>query len=52
MIAQYIEHMAQVDVSIKVKIMIVQIQSQYGYMLTYWKAWTVKQKAIERIYGG
>ena len=52
MIAQYIEPMIRADVSIKVKVVIAEIQSRYGYTPTYWKAWTAKQKAIERIYGG
>ena len=52
MITQYIKPMIQADISIKVKVVIAEIQFQYVYTRTYWKARIVKQKAIERIYGG
>ena len=35
MIAQYIEPMIQADVFIKVKVVIAEIQSRYGYTPTY-----------------
>ena len=51
MIAQHIDPMILANPSFKVKLVIVEIQSRYKYTLTYWEAWTAKQKAIERVYG-
>ena len=51
MIAQHIDPMIRANPSFKVKLVIAEIQSQYGYKRTYWEAWTAKQKAIERVYG-
>ncbi|XP_073222560.1 uncharacterized protein [Cicer arietinum] len=43
-------HVVKVDPSIKVKIIIVEIQVLHNYTVTYRKAWE-KNKAIEQIYG-
>ncbi|XP_073219581.1 uncharacterized protein [Cicer arietinum] len=39
------------DPSIKVKVIIAQIQALYNYTISYRKAWLGKNKAIEQIYG-
>ena len=47
MIAQLIKPMVQANTSIKVKLVIAEIQSQYGYMTTYRKAWMAKQRQLK-----
>ena len=51
-ITQLIEPMVWSDTCIKVKLVIGEIQSQYGYTRTYRKAWMAKEKEIVRVYGG
>ena len=50
-IAECIKPMVESDPSFKIKSVIAEIQSQYGYTTTYRKAWMAKQKAIEKIFG-
>ena len=51
MIAQHIAPLLQKDPSYKVKLLIAAMQSQFGYTISYQKAWATRQKAIERVYG-
>ncbi|XP_027367983.1 uncharacterized protein LOC113873840 [Abrus precatorius] len=50
-IAECIKPMVESDPSFKIKLVIGEIQSRYGYTITYRKAWMEKQKAIEKVYG-
>ena len=50
-IAKCIKPMVESDPSFKIKSVIAEIQSRFGYMTTYRKAWMAKQKAIEKVFG-
>ncbi|RYQ93406.1 hypothetical protein Ahy_B09g099684 [Arachis hypogaea] len=52
MIAEVIKPFVEVDPSLKVKFVIVEVQSKFNYTTSYCKAWLVKQKAIANIFGG
>ncbi|XP_073223351.1 uncharacterized protein [Cicer arietinum] len=51
MICASIMQVMRMDPSIKVKVIIAQIQALYNYTISYRKAWLGKNKAIEQIYG-
>nr|XP_012567480.1 uncharacterized protein LOC105851313 [Cicer arietinum] len=51
MICARIIQVMRMDPSIKVKVIIAQIQALYNYTISYRKAWLGKNKAIEQIYG-
>ncbi|XP_052113839.1 uncharacterized protein LOC127744968 [Arachis duranensis] len=51
-IAEAIKPLVEADPSIKVKSVIVKVQSKFNYTISYRKAWLVKQKAVEKIFGG
>ncbi|RYR41659.1 hypothetical protein Ahy_A08g038069 [Arachis hypogaea] len=51
-IAEAIKPSVEADPSLKVKSVIAEVQSKFNYMISYCKAWLIKQKAIEKIFGG
>ncbi|XP_015970561.1 uncharacterized protein LOC107494042 [Arachis duranensis] len=51
-IAETIKPLVEVDPSIKVKLVIAEVQSKFNYTISYYKAWLAKQKAVESIFGG
>ncbi|XP_025628497.1 uncharacterized protein [Arachis hypogaea] len=51
-IAEAIKPLVEVDPSIKVKLVIAEVQAKFNYTISYRKAWLVKQKAVESIFGG
>ncbi|CAL1413132.1 unnamed protein product [Linum trigynum] len=46
-----IKHLIEKDPDLKVKVIIADIASRYGYMINYKKAWHGKQKALAAVYG-
>ncbi|XP_027348462.1 uncharacterized protein LOC113860033 [Abrus precatorius] len=50
-IAECIKLMVKFDPSFKIKVVIGEIQSRFGYMISYRKTWLAKQKAIEKVFG-
>ncbi|XP_052114167.1 uncharacterized protein LOC127745470 [Arachis duranensis] len=50
--AEAIRPLVEVDPSIKVKSVIVKVQSRFNYTISYRKAWLAKKKAMESIFGG
>ena len=51
MICSCILPLIAADASITVSVLMAEIRSQYGYMVSYTKAWRAMQKAIVRVYG-
>ncbi|RYR18477.1 hypothetical protein Ahy_B03g063100 [Arachis hypogaea] len=51
-IAEAIKPLVEVDPFLKVKSVIAEVQSMFNYTISYRKAWLVKQKTIEKIFGG
>ncbi|XP_025637995.1 uncharacterized protein [Arachis hypogaea] len=51
-VAEAIKPLVEVDPSLKVKSVIVEVQSKFNYTISYRKAWLAKQKAVESIFGG
>ncbi|QHO04588.1 uncharacterized protein DS421_13g441480 [Arachis hypogaea] len=51
-VAEAIKPLVEVDLSIKVKPVIAEVQSKFNYTISYRKAWLAKQKAVESIFGG
>ncbi|XP_057746855.1 uncharacterized protein LOC130966107 [Arachis stenosperma] len=51
-IAEVIKPLVEADPSLKVKSVIVEVQSKFNYTVSYRKAWLAKQKAVEKIYEG
>ncbi|RYR35976.1 hypothetical protein Ahy_A10g051049 [Arachis hypogaea] len=51
-IVEAIKSLVEVDPSIKVKSVIVKVQSKFNYTISYHKAWLAKQKIVESIFGG
>ena len=51
MTAQHIGPLVQVGPSYKVKLLIAAMQSQFGYTISYKKAWMAREKVIARVYG-
>ncbi|XP_072086993.1 uncharacterized protein [Arachis hypogaea] len=51
-IAEAIKSLVEADPSLKVKSVIVEVQSKFNYTVSYRKAWLAKQKAVEKIYRG
>ncbi|XP_015963688.1 uncharacterized protein LOC107487546 [Arachis duranensis] len=47
-----IKPLVEADPSIKVKSVIVEVQSKFNYTVSYRKAWLAKQKSVEKIFGG
>ncbi|XP_016185791.1 uncharacterized protein LOC107627473 [Arachis ipaensis] len=52
MIAEVIKPLVEADPSLKVKSVIVEVQSKFNYTTSYRKAWLAKQKAIANLFGG
>ncbi|XP_057720251.1 uncharacterized protein LOC130934727 [Arachis stenosperma] len=51
-IAEAIKPLVEVDPSLKVKSVIAEVQSKFNYTVSYRKTWLVKQRAVEKIFGG
>ncbi|RYQ98494.1 hypothetical protein Ahy_B07g086223 [Arachis hypogaea] len=51
-IAEAIKPLVEVDPSIKVKSVIVEVQSKFNYTISYRKAWLAKQKVVKSTFGG
>ncbi|XP_025664729.1 uncharacterized protein [Arachis hypogaea] len=51
-IVEPIKLLVEVDLSIKVKSVIAEVQAKFNYTVSYHKAWLAKQKAVESIFGG
>ncbi|XP_025692427.1 uncharacterized protein [Arachis hypogaea] len=51
-IAEAIKLLVEVDLSLKVKSVIAEVQSKFNYTVSYRKAWLAKQKLVEKIFGG
>ncbi|XP_020989460.2 uncharacterized protein LOC107470969 [Arachis duranensis] len=51
-VADAIRPLVESDPSIKVKSIIVEVQSRFNYTISYRKAWLAKQKSIANIFGG
>ncbi|RYR16543.1 hypothetical protein Ahy_B04g073589 [Arachis hypogaea] len=51
-IAEVIKPLVEADSSIKVKSVIVEVQSKFNYTISYRKAWLAKKKVVEKIFGG
>ncbi|XP_016168863.1 uncharacterized protein LOC107611456 [Arachis ipaensis] len=51
-IAEAIKQLVEADPSLKVKLVIAEVQSKFNYTVSYRKAWLAKQKSIEKIFGG
>ncbi|XP_057724141.1 uncharacterized protein LOC130940106 [Arachis stenosperma] len=51
-VAEAIKPLVEVDPSIRVKLVIAEVQSKFNYTISYRKAWLAKQKAVESIFGG
>ncbi|RYR57735.1 hypothetical protein Ahy_A05g023443 [Arachis hypogaea] len=51
-IAEAIKPLVEVDPSINVKLVIVEVQSKFNYTISYHKVWLEKQKALESIFRG
>ncbi|XP_016172625.1 uncharacterized protein LOC107615014 [Arachis ipaensis] len=51
-VAEAIKPLVEVDPSIRVKLVIAEVQSNFNYTICYRKAWLAKQKAVESIFGG
>ncbi|KAH1222588.1 hypothetical protein GmHk_12G035705 [Glycine max] len=50
-IAQNIVHLVKTNPSIEIKILIANMLQRFGYIVSYKKAWTTKQKALEMTFG-
>ncbi|XP_025651924.1 uncharacterized protein [Arachis hypogaea] len=51
-VAEAIRPLVETDPSIKVKSIIVKVQSRFNYTMSYRKAWLAKQKSIAKVFGG
>ncbi|XP_015971045.1 uncharacterized protein LOC107494518 [Arachis duranensis] len=51
-VAEAIKPLVEVDLSIKVKSVIVEVQANFNYTISYRKAWLAKQKVVESIFRG
>ncbi|RYR01134.1 hypothetical protein Ahy_B06g079976 [Arachis hypogaea] len=51
-IVEAIKPLVEADPSIKVNSVITEVQSKFNYTINYQKAWLVKQKSLEKIFGG
>ncbi|XP_015971841.1 uncharacterized protein LOC107495244 [Arachis duranensis] len=51
-VAEALRPLVQTDLSIKVKSIIVEVQSRFNYTISYQKAWLAKQKSIAKVFGG
>ncbi|XP_057720030.1 uncharacterized protein LOC130934482 [Arachis stenosperma] len=51
-VAEAIKPLVEVDLSIKVKSVIAEVQAKFNYTISYRKAWLAKQKAVESIFRG
>ncbi|RYR56365.1 hypothetical protein Ahy_A05g022081 [Arachis hypogaea] len=51
-IAEAIKPLVEADPSIKVRLVIADVQSKFNYTISYRKAWLAKQKAVEKIFEG
>ncbi|XP_025703879.1 uncharacterized protein [Arachis hypogaea] len=51
-VAEAIKPLVEVDLSIKVKSVIVEVQAKFNYTISYRKAWLAKQKVVESIFRG
>ncbi|RYQ95276.1 hypothetical protein Ahy_B08g090350 [Arachis hypogaea] len=51
-IVDAIRPQVEVDPSLKVRLIIVDVQSKFNYTISYRKAWLAKQKSIAKIFGG
>ncbi|RYQ98441.1 hypothetical protein Ahy_B08g094481 [Arachis hypogaea] len=51
-IVEAIKPLVEADPSIKVKLVIAEVQSKFNYTISYRKAWLAKQKVVEKIFGG
>ncbi|RYR33330.1 hypothetical protein Ahy_A10g047906 [Arachis hypogaea] len=50
-VAEAIKPLVEVDLSIKEKSVIAEVQSKFNYTISYRKAWLAKQQAVESIFG-
>ncbi|XP_015934195.1 uncharacterized protein LOC107460352 [Arachis duranensis] len=50
-IADAIRPLVEADLSIKVKSIIVEVQSRFNYTVSYRKTWLAKQKSVAKIFG-
>ncbi|XP_057760038.1 uncharacterized protein LOC130980365 [Arachis stenosperma] len=51
-IPEAIKPLVEADPSLKVKLVIAEVQSKFNYTVSYRKAWLAKQKSVEKIFGG
>ncbi|RYR14514.1 hypothetical protein Ahy_B04g071102 [Arachis hypogaea] len=51
-IAEAIKPLVEANLALKVKSVIVEVQSKFNYTVSYRKAWLAKQKAVEKIFRG